>query len=160
MSPHPDERCCAASLLILLPLCPSFQDRLHPSEPKQNKPIPLNWLFSGIWSQQGGSNLTSSPQVPWHNKNIQEAKKSQEFVLHPISPVPALLLQPAASLLQPLPSGTVNILQVHYLAGTLGCGQKGKSSSSGGSRVFSRLLTPAVLQHRGGDGAEKDFTHT
>lgn len=108
MSLYPEERCCAASLLALLPLLPSFRDRRHPSEPKQNKPIPLNWLFLGIWSQEGGSNLTSSPQVPWHNKSIQEAKKSQKFVLCPLSPVPALLLQPAASLLQPLPSGTVN----------------------------------------------------
>lgn len=80
---HPDERCCAASLLILLPLLPSFQDRMHPSEPKQNKPTPLNWLFPGIRSQQGGSNLNSSPRVPWHNENIQEAKKSQSWFSAP-----------------------------------------------------------------------------
>lgn len=83
---HPDKRCCAVSLLILLPPLSSFQDRLHPSEPKQNKPTPLNGLFPGIWSQQGRSNLTNSPRVLCHNESIQEAKKSQEFVLCPLSP--------------------------------------------------------------------------
>lgn len=46
--------------------------------------------------------LELSPAVSehlWHNKNIQEAKDSQEFALCPLSPVPALLLQAATPLL-------------------------------------------------------------